>query len=68
MPAPSLPSRMPSSIVSFVRTYGNANLVLVILGDHQPTRTVVSRHVARHDAPVTIVIYRKSGSCRSNRG
>lgn len=43
-----------STLVSFVETYGNDNLVLVVLGDHQPA-TIVSGPGANHDVPVTII-------------
>ncbi len=42
------------SLLSFVRTYGDDDLVLVMLGDHQPA-TVVSGEGASHDVPITIV-------------
>jgi len=42
------------SLVSFVRAYGDKDLVLVMLGDHQPA-TVVSGRDAGHDVPVTVV-------------
>ena len=44
------------SLVSFVRTYGDRDLVLVFLGDHQPA-TVVSGEHAGHDVPVTVVAH-----------
>jgi hypothetical protein len=37
-----------------VQTYGDDNLVLVFLGDHQPA-SVVSGQGASHDVPITIV-------------
>ncbi len=42
------------SLVSFVHAYGDKDLVLVVLGDHQPA-TVVSGRDAGHDVPVTVV-------------
>jgi hypothetical protein len=42
------------SLVSWVRTYGKDNLVLVFLGDHQAA-SIVSGPNATHDVPVTIV-------------
>jgi hypothetical protein len=45
-----------SALVSFVETYGDPNLVLVVLGDHQPAR-IVSGAGAGHDVPVTIVAH-----------
>lgn len=44
------------SLVSFVRTVHDDNLVLVLLGDHQPS-TVVSGPGASHRVPVTIVAH-----------
>jgi hypothetical protein len=43
-----------SALISYVQTYGDDNLVLVFLGDHQPA-TVVSGEGASRDVPVTIV-------------
>ena len=43
-----------STVISYVQTYGDDNLVLVFLGDHQPA-SVVSGDGASHDAPITIV-------------
>ena len=42
------------SLISFVEKYGNKNLVLVFLGDHQPAPIVTGPN-ASHDVPVTIV-------------
>ena len=39
-----------------METYRDPNLVLVILGDHQPA-TIVSGSGASHDVPVTIVAH-----------
>ena len=44
------------SLASFVRTVHDDNLVLVLLGDHQPS-TVVSGPGASHRVPVTIVAH-----------
>lgn len=44
------------SLVSFVRTVHDDNLVLVLLGDHQPS-SVVSGPGASHRVPVTIVAH-----------
>jgi hypothetical protein len=43
-----------NSLVSYVQTYGDDNLVLVFLGDHQPL-SLVSGDGASHDVPITIV-------------
>jgi phosphatidylglycerophosphate synthase len=45
-----------NSLVSFVQTYPDKNLVLVVLGDHQPA-TVVSGHGASHDVPISIIAH-----------
>jgi hypothetical protein len=42
------------SVISFVETYGDDNLVLILLGDHQPS-SVVSGRDASHDVPVTVI-------------
>jgi hypothetical protein len=44
------------SLVSFVQQLHDDNLVLVLLGDHQPS-TTVSGHNASRDVPVTIVAH-----------
>jgi len=42
------------SLVSFVQRYGDDNLVMVFLGDHQPASVVVGQ-TASHDVPITII-------------
>ncbi len=42
------------SLISYVQTYGDDNLVLVFLGDHQPA-SIVSGEGATRDVPITIV-------------
>jgi hypothetical protein len=42
------------TLVSFVQNYGDDNLVMVFLGDHQPASVVVGQN-ASHDVPITIV-------------
>ncbi len=42
------------SVLEFVETYGDDDLVLVLLGDHQPA-TIVSGEDAGHDVPVSVV-------------
>jgi hypothetical protein len=44
------------SLISFVETYGDDNLVLVFLGDHQPI-PVVSGEDATYQVPITIVAH-----------
>jgi hypothetical protein len=45
-----------STLVSFVQNYGDNNLVLVVLGDHQPA-TIVSGQGASHDVPITLIAH-----------
>ncbi|RSN30250.1 sulfatase [Amycolatopsis sp. WAC 04169] len=42
------------SLISYVETYGDDDLVLVFLGDHQPN-PIVAGAGADHDVPVTVV-------------
>jgi hypothetical protein len=42
------------TVISFVRRHGDDDLVLVVLGDHQPA-TVVTGHGAGHDVPISVV-------------
>jgi hypothetical protein len=43
-----------TSLISYVETYGDDDLVLVFLGDHQPV-PIVTGADATHDVPITIV-------------
>lgn len=43
-----------ASVISYLATYGDKNLVFVFLGDHQPA-SIVSGPNASHDVPVSIV-------------
>jgi hypothetical protein len=43
-----------SSLISYVETYGDDKLVLIFLGDHQPSPIVTGYGVSR-DVPITIV-------------
>jgi hypothetical protein len=43
-----------NTLISYVETYGDDNLVLVLLGDHQPAPIVAGEGASR-DVPVTIV-------------
>ncbi len=45
-----------NTLISFVQTYGDDNLVLVVLGDHQPA-TVVTGAGATHDVPISIIAH-----------
>ena len=42
------------TLISYVERYGNDNLVLVFLGDHQPA-SIITGDGATHDVPITIV-------------
>jgi hypothetical protein len=44
------------SLISFVENAHDNNLVLVVLGDHQPA-TIVSGPNASHDVPITIIAH-----------
>jgi len=43
-----------NALISFVETYADNDLVLVVLGDHQPA-AIVSGQGASHDVPITII-------------
>jgi hypothetical protein len=45
-----------SALISFVQTFHDNNLVLVLLGDHQPA-TIVSGSGGNHDVPITIIAH-----------
>jgi phosphatidylglycerophosphate synthase len=44
-----------STIVSFVRRYGDDKLVVVLLGDHQPP--IVTGQGATHDVPISVIAH-----------
>ena len=45
-----------SALLSFVQNYGDDSLVLVVLGDHQPSTVVTGLHPdLSHDVPVSII-------------
>ena len=44
------------TVVSFVRRYGDDDLVLVVLGDHQPA-TMITGEDASHDVPVSVIAH-----------
>ncbi|WP_139128836.1 sulfatase [Micromonospora nigra] len=43
-----------STLISYVETYGDDDLVFVFLGDHQPAPVVTGQN-ASHDVPITII-------------
>ncbi len=45
-----------SALFSFVQRYGDDDLVLVVLGDHQPA-TLVSGQGAGHDVPISVIAH-----------
>lgn len=45
-----------SAFISFVERYGDEDLVVILLGDHQPA-TVVSGHGASRDVPITVIAH-----------
>jgi phosphatidylglycerophosphate synthase len=45
-----------STLFSFVQRYGDDNLVLVVLGDHQPA-TIVTGQGASHDVPISVIAH-----------
>lgn len=45
-----------NALISFVQTYHDNNLVLVVLGDHQPA-PIVTGSGASHDVPISIVAH-----------
>src|SRR4051812_32098286 len=45
-----------SAIISFLQRYGDRNLVLVVLGDHQPASNV-SGLSASHDVPISVIAH-----------
>jgi hypothetical protein len=44
------------TLFSFVQRYGDDDLVLVVLGDHQPA-TLVAGHGAGHDVPISVIAH-----------
>ena len=45
-----------NTLTSFVQHYGNKNLVLIVLGDHQPL-PIVSGQNPNHDVPISIIAH-----------
>jgi hypothetical protein len=43
-----------NALISYIETYGDKNLVLIFLGDHQPAPVVTGQDASR-DVPITIV-------------
>jgi hypothetical protein len=63
-----------NALVSFVEHYGDDDLVLVVLGDHQPSTVVTGLHPdLSHDVPISIIahdpaVLHKIGGWRWNDG
>jgi hypothetical protein len=45
-----------NSLISFVQTHPDPNLVLIVLGDHQP-HTYVTGRGAGHDVPISVIAH-----------
>jgi len=43
-----------TSLISYLEKYGDKNLVMIFLGDHQPIPLVTGKNASR-DVPITIV-------------
>jgi phosphatidylglycerophosphate synthase len=43
------------TLISFVQHYGDKNLVLIVLGDHQPSRVAAGQ--PGHDVPISIIAH-----------
>jgi hypothetical protein len=46
-----------NTIVSFVRRYGDDDLVMVVLGDHQPATLVTGHDDPSHDVPISVIAH-----------
>jgi phosphatidylglycerophosphate synthase len=45
------------TIFSFVQRYGDDNLVMVVLGDHQPATLVTGHDDPSHDVPISVIAH-----------
>ena len=45
-----------NALVSFVQRYGDDDLVLVVLGDHQPSKIVTGENPS-HDVPISVIAH-----------
>jgi hypothetical protein len=43
-----------STLISYVQTYGDDNLVLIVLGDEKPAQAITGKN-ACHDVPINII-------------
>jgi hypothetical protein len=47
-----------NALTSFIQRYGDDNLVLVVLGDHQPSTVVTGLHPdLSHEVPVSVIAH-----------
>jgi hypothetical protein len=46
-----------NTIFSFVQRYGDDNLVMVVLGDHQPATLVTGHDEPSHDVPISVIAH-----------
>jgi hypothetical protein len=46
-----------NTLFSFVRRYGDDNLVMVVLGDHQPATLVTGHDDPSHDVPISVIAH-----------
>jgi hypothetical protein len=52
-----------NALISYVTTFHDPNLVLVLLGDHQPAK-IVSGSRSTHDVPITIIAHDRAVMAR----
>jgi phosphatidylglycerophosphate synthase len=45
-----------NALVSFVQHYGDDNLVLLVLGDHQPSKIITGENPS-HDVPISVIAH-----------
>ena len=45
-----------NALVSFVQNYGDPNLVLIVLGDHQPSKIITGENPS-HDVPISVIAH-----------
>jgi phosphatidylglycerophosphate synthase len=45
-----------NALVSFVQHYGDEDLVLVVLGDHQPSKVITGENPS-HDVPISVIAH-----------
>jgi hypothetical protein len=45
------------TLISFVKRYGDDDLVMVVLGDHQPATLVTGHDDPSHDVPISVIAH-----------